>query len=175
MRYQIRLQDRTLPGFVRDLTLALRKAVLDAFPGDAPGAAYRALYRALKSVFLRRVTANRYCGGAMSCEHSLTPSKGAPKVAHEAFPGERVRIYLVEPEVGPEGLIHELLGSAVKALFRMAPHPHAGRLLRKELESGLKGKVFRSDLCGVSPLCHANEPYDPWEGAPRTRELRRRA
>ena len=35
--------------------------------------------------------------------------------------------------------------------------------MRRPVLRALKGRIFRSDLCGVSPLCGMNESYDPWD------------
>jgi hypothetical protein len=164
MRYQLRLLDLTLPELTRRIAFDAREAV-DELLGMPPRAGlYRELYRALRGTFVRRLQANRYCGGAMSCEHSLLP--GAPKVKHEDFPGARVRVLLTEEDVSPELLVGELEGAMVKAAARSLPGKKLKGLapaLKRLVEKALKGRIFRSDLCGVSPLCAMNEPYDPWD------------
>lgn len=165
MRYQIRMLDVSLPGLTRLMALAARRAVAEAHPEVPPGGLYRPVYRAFRDVFRKRLTANRYCGGAMSCEHGLSPSKAAPRIRHEAYPGERIRIYLVEPELTPDALVRELVAGALRGLARRlpVPPPHLGSTLKSPVERSLKDRVFRSDYCGVSPLCNANESYDPWD------------
>jgi len=166
MRYQIRMMDQNLPGLVRELASACWKSAAQGIepPGDM--ALYRALYRGLRNLLKAKVQANRYCGGALSCERGLHPGGTAPILAHEAYPGEHVHIYLLEPDYGPELLMEDLVNSAVQATqkrrSRQSPED-LSKLFRYAVTATLRNRIFESSPCGQSPLCGMNEPYDPWD------------
>ena len=166
MRHEIRLLDQNLPGFARELARSCWTTV-DTRMTERPGTfLYRRLYGAIREVLRTRVMAFRYCGGAVSCEDSLFPRNGAAHAARETFPGERVRIYLTDAESPPETLVHELLRAALRTTVAYYPGrrlPGMATALRRQIEKVFRGRMYRSDRCGVSPLCHANEAYDAWD------------
>lgn len=166
MRHEIRLVDQNLPGFARELARACW-TTMDTRLSEATGnSVYRRLNSAVRDVLRKRVMAFRYCGGAMSCGDSLTPRNAAPHAAREAFPGEHLRIYLTDAETPPERLVKEILHDALRVAVAHYPGqrlPGLAPALRRQIEKVLRGRMFRSDRCGVSPLCHANEAYDPWD------------
>ena len=166
MRHEIRLIGQNLPGFARELARACWTTV-DVRMSEAPGTfLYRRLYSAVREALRERVTAFRYCGGAVSCEDSLFPKNGAVHVSHEKVPGERLRIYLTDGETPPETLINAVLRNALRATVARYPGrrlPGMATALRRQIEKVFRGRMYRSDRCGVSPLCHMNEAYDPWD------------
>jgi hypothetical protein len=176
MRYQIRLLDQNLPGLTRELALACWRTV-DATLAERPGnVLYRSLYRGFQEVLKERVQAFRYCGAARVCEGSIPEDTLAQAPAHEAFAGEHVHVYLTGPEVPPEALIGELLERAVRATasrFPGRPLPGLAPALRRQIERVFEGRLFRSERCGDASLCHANEPYDPWDRTDPLNAVRR--
>jgi hypothetical protein len=166
MRHEIRLVDQNLPGFVRELAMAGWNAVNSMLPEDPGKTLYRSLYRAVRRVFRERVMAFRFCGGAMTCEHTLERARTAPRVAHERWPGEHIRIFLTGPEVPPEALMNELLQAMLRAVVARFPGKRlhgVAPALKLQLEKAFRGRIFRSESCGQSPLCGMNEAYDPWD------------
>jgi hypothetical protein len=166
MRHEIRLLDQNLPGFARELARGCWTTV-DTRMTEPPGMfLYRRLYGGIREVLRKHVMAFRYCGGAMSCEDSLFPRNGAAHVAHEKFPGERVRIYLTDGDTPPETVMNEILWKALLATVARYPGrrlPGMATALRRQIEKVFRGRMYRSERCGVSPLCHMNEAYDPWD------------
>ena len=54
----------------------------------------------------------------------------------------------------------------VKAVAKGVPGrklPGLAPKMKALVEKALKGRFYRSDLCGGSPLCSMNEAYDPWD------------
>jgi len=161
MRHQIRLLDQDLPGLVRELALACGRAL-----GPRVGLAlYRSLYRELRDVLKARVSAFRYCGSTCGCERALSPREGVIAFKHEAYPGERVRVYLTGAESPPDVLQRELGAAATRAVASVTPKTPHGLypLLRGRIEECLRGRLFASTTCGELPVCSMNEPVDPWE------------
>jgi|SRR5579862_1327234 len=166
MRYQIRMMDQNLPGLVRELASACWKS---AAPGLEPvphRALYRAFYRGMRNLLKTQLQANRYCGGALSCDSGLHPIGTAPILAHEAYPGEHVHIYLLEPSMTPALLEERLVAVAVRAAIERQ-HPYLpevlSKLFRHSVVKTLRNRIFESVPCGQSPLCGMNEACDPWD------------
>jgi hypothetical protein len=166
MRYQIRLIDQNLPGLAREMALACWSAV-DGLVRERLGeGVYRSLYRAVRSILKSRVEAFRYCGAARMCEFTLPREELARTPAHERFPAEHVHVYLTGPEMPPEALYGDLLRETLRAVAARLPGRRLKGLadvLKNRIEKTLEGRIFRSDYCGDQTLCHANEPYDPWD------------
>lgn len=166
MRHEIRLIDQNLPGFARELAQSCWSTV-DTRMSESPGNPfYRRLCSGIREVLRKHIMAFRYCGGAVSCEDSLSPRKGAIQLSHEKFPGEHLRIYLTDSGTPPETLVSELLRESLRitvAYYQGLRLPGMAPALRRGIERTFRGKMYRSDRCGVSPLCHANEAYDPWD------------
>lgn len=166
MRHEIRLLDQNLPGFARELAQACWSTV-DTRLSEPPGQElYRRLTRAVRQVLRKRVMAFRYCGAATSCEDSLYPRNGAIHFAHEKYAGERVRVFLTDAETPPETLAGEILRDVLRAVVAHYPGrrlPGMATALRRQIERVFRGRMYRSDRCGVSPLCGMNEAYDPWD------------
>lgn len=160
------MMDQNLPGLVRELASGCWNRAAVEMESLADLALYRALYRGMRNLLKAKVQANRYCGGAMSCERELRPGGTAPILAHEAYPGEHVRIYLLEPSCTPDQLTEDLVGQAVQAARErhpgVAPEALAG-LFRQSVVKTLRNRIFESLHCGQSPLCGMNETYDPWD------------
>jgi hypothetical protein len=162
MRHQIRLLDQNLPGLARELARACT-AALD--PSTGPGL-YKAVLRSLRRVLKARVKAFRYCGSTGGCEHALEPRAQVVAFRHEAWPGERVHVYLTDAETTPEVLVRELSVEATRAAALALPGRKlegAARTLRRRVEEILRGRLFAAESCGNLPLCGMNEPYDPWD------------
>ena len=174
MRHQIRLLDQNLPGLARELALACGRAV------DPRGGAafYRGFYRAMRDVLKARVQAFRYCGSTGGCEHSLQPREQVIAFRHEAFPGERVHVYLTGPEVTPEVLTRELAVAATRAAAQGRPGQAlhgVARDLRARVAETLRGRLFTAGTCGDLPICGMNEPYDPWDRSDPANRVPQRA
>jgi len=166
MRYQIRLMDQNLPGLAREISLACWRAVDGLVPERLGNGVYRSLNRAVRAVLKSRVEAFRFCGTARMCEHTLPKAELARTPAHERFPGEHLHVYLTGPEMPPEALSGDLLRESLRAVVTRLPERRLKGLadiLKNQIDKTLDGKVFRSDFCGDQTLCHANEPYDPWD------------
>lgn len=162
MRHQIRLLDQNLPGLARELALSCGRAV---DPQSGAGL-YRALYRSIRDLLRARVSAFRYCGSTSGCEHALRPKEGVVAFRHEAYPGERVHVYLLGPDCPPASFIRELGVAALAGLVRGLRGwslRGAGPKLRERIEETLKGRLFTATTCGELPICGMNEPYDPWD------------
>jgi len=158
--------DQNLPGLARELALGCWHAVDRGMDSIADRALYRAIYGGMRTLLKAQVQANRYCGGARSCEGGLHPPRSAPMLAHEAYPGEHVRIYLLEPPYDFDLLVKELVSHAVRAVADRGSHPSPEALsirFRSAVVKTLRNRVFESFPCGPSPLCGMNEPYDPWD------------
>ena len=166
MRYQIRLIDQNLPGLTREIALACWRAV-DGLVSERLGSGvYRSLYRSLRSVLKGRVHAFRYCGAARMCEHTLPKGELARTPAHERYPAEHVHVYLTDPETSPEALVGELLHQSLHVATSRLPGRRLkvlAEILKHQIEKTLEGRMFPSVFCGDQTLCHANEPYDPWD------------
>jgi hypothetical protein len=166
MRYQIRMMDQNLPGLARELASACWKSAARVMEPAPDKALYRAFYRGMRNLLKSQLQANRYCGGAMSCECGLRPTGTAPILAHEAYPGEHVHIYLLDPTITPELLVENLVALAVHAANGRR-HPFLpevlSNLFRQSVVKSLRNRVFESFPCGQSPLCGMNETYDPWD------------
>jgi len=166
MRYQIRLIDQNLPGLSREIALACWRAVDGLVPERLGNGVYRSLNRAVRSVLKERVQAFRYCGAARMCEYTLPRKELARTPAHERFPGEHVHVYLTGPEMPPEALQGDLLRETLRAVVAGLPGRRLKGLadvLKNQIEKTLEGRIFRADYCSDQTLCHANEPYDPWD------------
>ena len=162
----IRLMDQNLPGLTRELALACWRAVDGVVSEPLGNHLYRALYGAVRSVLKGRVQAFRYCGAARMCEYSLPKKELDRTPVHEAFPAEHMHVYLTGPEMPPEALYGDLLREALRAVASRLPNRRLkglADLLRNRIEKTLEGRIYRSELCGDQSLCHANEPYDPWD------------
>jgi hypothetical protein len=166
MRHQIRLLDQNLPGLARELALSCTRAV---DPRAGVGV-YREVFRAVRDVLKERVFAMRYCGSTSGCEHSLKPKEQVVAFRHEAFPGERVRVYLTAPETTPDVLVHELAGRAHEAAPAVLE-----KTLRERIEETLKGRLFTAGTCGDLPICGMNEPLDAWDRREPANAVRVRA
>ena len=174
MRHQIRLVDQNLPGLARETALACGRAV----DPRAGAGLYRALFRAVRDVLKARVTAMRYCGSTSGCEHSLRPKEQVIAFRHEAFPGERVRVYLTGPETPPDVLIGALAARALRAAVEAMPRtPLRGmaKILRDRIEETFKGRLFTAGTCGDLPICGMNEPLDAWDRREPANAVRVRA
>jgi len=158
--------DQNLPGLTRELALACWRAVDGIVSERVGNGLYRSLYRAVRSVFKYRVQAFRFCGAARMCEYSLPKKELERTPAHENYPMEHMHIYLTGPEMPPEALYGDLLRETIRAVASSMPDRRMkglADLLKNRIEKTLEGRVFRSDHCGDQTLCHANEPYDPWD------------
>ena len=174
MRHQIRLLDQNLPGLAREMALACGRAV-DPRAGTG---LYRPIFRAVRDVLKARVTAMRYCGSTSGCEHSLKPEEQVIAFRHEAYPGERVRVYLTGPESPPDVLIGELAESALRAAVEARPGkplPGMAKILRDRVEETLRGRLFTAGTCGDLPICGMNEPLDAWDRREPANAVRVRA
>ncbi|HVR86225.1 MAG TPA: hypothetical protein VMU54_18020 [Planctomycetota bacterium] len=166
MRYQIRLLDQNLPGFTREIALALWHATDGIVRKPLGNALYRDLYRAARGVFEDHVRAFRYCNAARVCERSIPRYETGLLPQHEEFPGEHVHVYLLEPEAGPELVVRELITKAVRVVARRLPGVPLNGLtwaLRLAAEKALDRRVFPALRCGEDLLCQSNEEYDPWD------------
>lgn len=168
MRYSVRLIDQNLPGLTRELALACWHAA-DALAPERPARhLYRVLYRAVRGVLRAHIQAYRYCGNTRACDHYLRPTELGTLEWHEPFPpeSERVRTFILPEDEPPAKLIGELLRGTVKAVAQEIPRPHwkgLASVLRRQIEKGLHGRIFKSEPCGGTPLCAVNDPYDPWD------------
>jgi hypothetical protein len=45
-------------------------------------------------------------------------------------------------------------------------------LLRTEIRKTLDGRIYFAHYCGEQSICHANEPYDPWDLTDPINQLR---
>lgn len=150
MRLVLKLKDQNLPGLTRELALEAWRAV-DAVLPERPGVAlYRDLYRAVRGALQGRVGAMRYCGCGSTC--------------HVGAPGERI---FVSPAADPpEVLIVEVMRVALRAAAHALPRRKLkglARLLRRQIEKTLRGRLCPGPCCGETELCDANEAYDPWD------------
>jgi hypothetical protein len=167
MRYAIRLVDQNLPGLTRELALTCWRSV-DALLPERPGTfLYRELYRAVQGVLRARLEAFRYCGETKTCAQSLGPMEigGRWTGRGQAEPG-RIHTYLIEFASTPEQVAIEILRATLKAVVAALPQRRlkgVARLLRRQIEKTLRGRVFFSEMCGDQPICKHNEAYDPWD------------
>lgn len=167
MRYAIRLVDQNLPGLTRELALTCWRSV-DALLPERPGTfLYRELHRAVHGVLRTRVQAFRYCGATKTCAQSLGPTEvgGQWTGRGQSEPG-RIHTYLTTEESTPEQVVIDLLRATLKAVVDSMPKRllrGLARLLRRQIEKTLSGRIFRSEMCGEQPICKCNEPYDPWD------------
>ena len=174
MRHQIRLLDQNLPGLARELARACTLAV-DTPPGLG---LYKSILRSIRAVLKARVKAFRYCGSTGGCEHRLEPRAQVVAFRHEAFPGERVRVYLTDAEIPPAVLVRQLSVEATRAAALALPgRPLEGAAvtLRRRIEEVLRGRLFSADTCGELAVCGMNEPYDPWDARDPANRVARRA
>jgi hypothetical protein len=158
--------DQNLPGLTRELALACWRAVDGIVSEPLGNHVYRGLYGAIRSVLKGRIQAFRYCGAARMCEYSLPQQELERTPAHERFPGEHMHVYLTAPEMPREALYGDLLRETLRAVASRLPKRRLkglADLLKNRIEKTLEGRIFRSDHCGDLSLCHANEPYDPWD------------
>ncbi len=168
MRYQIRLLDLTLRGLTREMALACWHAVDGLVPFRVGTALYRSLHRAIGGVLQQRVTAFRYCGSCRGCERSIPAKVLETMPDHEAFPGERIHVYLAGPESPPDVLVREAVQRTVRAVAREFPKrllKGLAGVLQAAIKKTLEGRIFASPACGDLTICHANEAYDPWDSA----------
>jgi hypothetical protein len=166
MRYQLRLLDQNLPGLTREIAQACWHATDGVVQTTLDNTLYRGLYRGIRDVFREHVKANRYCNAASVCEASIPRSRADLLPPHEHYAGEHVRIYLLGPEMPPELLIRELVQAAVKSVAICLPRQTLKGLtgaLKRVIWKIIDQRVFPSLRCGEVHLCHANEPYDPWD------------
>jgi hypothetical protein len=166
MRYQIRLLDQNLPGLTREIAQACWHATDGLVRQTLDSALYRDLYRCVRDVFRKNVTAFRYCNSARVCERNIPRNVLDMSPRHENFAGEHVHVYLMGPEAPPKQIVREMVQETVKAVVVKLPHqPLRGlaEILRHAIEKALDQRVFHSERCGEDNLCHANESYDPWD------------
>lgn len=166
MRYQIRLLDQNLPGLTREIAQACWHATDTVVRQTLDNALYRDLYRAVRDVFRKHVQAFRFCNAARVCEANIPRGRADLLLAHEAYAGEHVHVYLLDAEAPPKLIVREIVTQAVRAVVENVPrqplHGLAGAL-RHAAEKALDRRIFRSLRCGEDHLCHANEAYDPWD------------
>lgn len=166
MRYQIRLLDQNLPGLTREIAQACWHAADSVVPNQLDNVLYRDLYRAVRDVFRKHVKAFRYCNAARVCEASIPRGQTHLLPPHEHYAGEHVHVYLLSPDTPPRQVVREIITAAVKAVVQDLPRQPLHGLaagLQRCIEKTLDRRVFRSLRCGEDHLCHANEPYDPWD------------
>lgn len=166
MRHQLRLLDQNLPGFARELARRAWTVMEGLLDGPADARLGRALFRAVRRVLKRRMQAFRYCGATHGCEGSFGRGVHPVRFAHEAWPGERVKVYLAGPETTPEALERELTAALLQAAVEALPGrrlPGLARMLRRAVAGALNPRMFAAAECGDLPLCGLNEPYDPWD------------
>lgn len=166
MRYQLRLVERDLHDLTRDLAMEAWRTV-DVTQPDRPGALlYRRLHRAVRSTLADGVEGFAYCGKATTCDLSLDPAlPGGWKDARDTDDPDHVHRYLLRDGLTPDAFITELLRSLLMAAAGGLPHHRLkglAPLLRRQIEKSLRCRLFRSDVCGESPLCAVNERLDPW-------------
>lgn len=164
--HQLRLIDQNLPGLARELAMASWRAVDSLLPERSRSSLYRSLCRSIRRVLRARVEAFRFCGARVCDPSPRTPSHTAEWA--ERFPPEpwRIHLYVMPPEAPPSIFLNELLRVALRAAtLRLPGRPLKGiaRLLRRQYERILQGRLTPSEVCGHTPLCAVNEPYDPWD------------
>ncbi|MBI4564605.1 MAG: hypothetical protein HY716_07940 [Planctomycetes bacterium] len=167
MRYQIRLTDQNLPGLAREIALACWPPIDAYVPRPTGPSLYRALYRAVRGALRARLEAFRYCGAA-PCDHWLRVSELGEPERQEVYPPEleRVRRFIARPGTTPPAIVSEILRGMLLATVKALPSVRLkglARLLRREIEKILRGRVYRSEVCGELAICQQNEPYDPWD------------
>lgn len=166
MRYQIRMLDQNLPGLTREIAQACWHATDGVVRNTLDNVLYRDLYRAVRGVFRKHVSAFRFCNAARVCEADIPRNMTNLLPRHEHFAGEHVHVYLVDGGLPPQKLARELVQSTVKAVVMNLPRQPLHGLaaaLRHVIEKALDNRVFRSLRCGDDNLCHMNEAYDPWD------------
>ena len=166
MRYQIRMLDQNLPGLTREIAQACWHAADGVVRNTLDNALYRDLYRAVRDVFRKHVSAFRFCNAARVCEANIPRNVTTMHPRHEQFAGEHVHVYLVEEATPPLKLVRELVQATVKAVVANLPRQQLHGLaygLRNAIEKTVHHRLFRSLKCGEDTLCHMNEAYDPWD------------
>lgn len=169
MRYQIRLIDEDLRGLARELAMACWRAADSLLTEYPPEGLYRPIYAAVRQVLRDRVKGHRFCGLGVACGVHLEPTELGIAEWREKFPPEpqRIRIYLLEPDTPPSLLVGDLMRITLHSVVGRLPRQKLkglARLLRRQIEKVLHGRILRSDFCGEVFLCGKNEAYDPWEG-----------
>jgi hypothetical protein len=158
--------DQNLPGLTREIAQACWHATDGVVRNTLGNALYRNLYRVVRDVFRKHVSAFRFCNSARVCETNIPTAVTHLHPRHEQFAGEHVHVYLVEPELPPAKLVRELVQETIKAVVRTLPRQPLHGLasaMRHAIEKALNQRVFRSLRCGEDNLCHMNEAYDPWD------------
>lgn len=166
MRYQIRLINENLPGLARRMAKDCWGAADEALKTPPSAWLYRAAYKALRESFREHVKAYRYCGACRGCEQSLPKEEQDRAPVHEAFPGEKVQVLFTEEDTPPGHLLDDLVRRAQRAAIPYVPArvlKEVGADFRKRIDRSLGRRIFRSEACGNTELCHMNEPYDPWD------------
>lgn len=170
MRYQIRLIDEDLRGLARELALACWRSADSLLTEYPPEGLYRPVYAAVRQVLRNHVKGYRLCGLGAACGTRLQPTElGGAEEWREKFPPEpqRIRIYLMEPDSPPSLLVGDLMRATLKGVVGRLPRQKLkglARLLRRQIEKVLHGRVLRSDFCGEVFLCRRNEAFDAWDG-----------
>ena len=165
MRYQVRLIDEDLQGLAREIVLACCKTAAILMPEPPGTQLHRSVYRAVRGVLRARLQANRFCGLAHVCGHGLRPTEVGTREWTEQFPPEPERIQIYLTEVPPTILVSELLNAALRAVVRQDARrlwKGLARLMSRQIEQVLRGRVFRSDFCGEARICLWNEMCDAW-------------
>lgn len=166
MRYQIRLLDQNLPGFTREIAQACWRAADGLVPQKLATSLYRDLYRSVREVFRKHVSAFRYCNAASVCEWSIPRRVTSVQPRHEQFAGEHVHVYLMDPEGAPGIITREIVERALKDIATNLPGqllPGLAHVLQNLVTKTLDQRIFLSERCGEDNLCHLNEAYDPWD------------
>ena len=158
--------DQNLPGLTREMAQACWHATDTVVRQTLDNALYRDLYRAVREVFRKHVSAFRFCNAARVCEANIPRNVTAMHPRQEQFAGEHVHVYLVGEEAPPLKLVRELVQATVKAVVVNVPRRRLyglADLHRNAIEKVLSHRLFRSLRCGEDSLCHMNEAYDPWD------------
>lgn len=158
--------DQNLPGLTREIAQACWHATNGVVRGALDNALYRDLFRAVRNVFRKHVSAFRFCNSARVCEADIPKGMTNLLPRHEHFAGEHVHVYLVDGETPPALLLRELVTATIKAVVMNLPRQPLHGLStahRRVIEKALDNRIFRSHRCGDDNLCHMNEAYDPWD------------
>jgi hypothetical protein len=164
MRYLVRLIDKKLPNLTREIALGCWNAADSLLAERPPGRLYRELYRAVRRVMCERFEAFRYCGYATTCDigQAVMGTRGDEPAGAEP---ERAHLYIGGESARPTALVAELMRAAVRVIVGAYPERRWKGLagaVKRQIERALRGRVYRSEACGETRLCEANERVDPW-------------